>query len=29
MAQGEVAATAIHNAARRTEGRSLAAVRRA
>jgi thioredoxin reductase (NADPH) len=29
MAQGEVAATAIHNAARRAEGRSLAAVRRA
>ena len=29
MAQGEIAATAIHNAARRAEGRSLAAVRRA
>jgi thioredoxin reductase (NADPH) len=29
MAQGEIAATAIHNAARRAEGRSLVAVRRA
>ena len=29
MAQGEIAATAIHNAARRAEGRSVAAVRRA
>jgi thioredoxin reductase (NADPH) len=28
MAQGEIAATAIHNAARRAEGRSLSSVRR-